>query len=99
VEFYDGNDPVKITDFILRNLNDILRELGNWLFIGRLLYIDDPGDAVILADDRKHLSEFDMVYGALLPYWCHVMSAVHKNGGTLSAIPECPFASKSLVCH
>lgn len=56
-----------------------------WFFIGRLLYIRDPKDAAILGDDKKLFA----VFGAFLPYWCRVMSVVHRDGAPLSSLPEC----------
>jgi pimeloyl-ACP methyl ester carboxylesterase len=67
---------------------------GLWLFIGRILHISNPQDAVILGQDSLLLREFNRVYGAFVPYWCQVMSRVH--GWPVAGVRTCTFCTQPL---
>jgi hypothetical protein len=84
-----NNDPLWMIDQILHNPHGG----GLWLFIGRILHISNPQDAVILGRDSLLLQEFNRVYAAFVPYWCQVMSRVHRR--PVTGVRMCTFCIQS----
>ena len=58
--------PDAIADWVARHVDP---DATRWLFIGRALSPDDPGEAAILADMRTLVSEASKTFTGWLPVW------------------------------